>query len=418
MQSHQTMPPRRTIDVLAQMIPFGALGLLLACHGSDLTYNSGVPVITTQPVDQTVLANTTATFTVAATGNPIPTYTWSRYNKDKGWWNIAAFNVPSGIYAFTATPSDDQAQFRAIAFNSETSLANSGVVTLTVKSACVPGIGTTSGGSQEAGYWLNGSWSGFSAQPGGTVNALAVLGTSKYAAGYTGTAPKSPAYWQWNGSAWIPGPTLTSTGNGEVFSLVVDGLSHIYAAGYVTSAGVVTPTCWVDGVPDSNAGTTLALPAGANGGVATSVAFSGSDVYVGGYVTTSSPAARVPGYWKNGAWTALTPAASGYDSVVNALALSGSDVYAGGYGILDSSGVTKPGYWKNGTWTALAPLAAGHNGAVNGLLVLPGVNVYASGYSMDTSDIRQPGYWGNGTWYALSPNTAGKDAQGSGLIAQ
>ena len=415
MQSHQTMPPRRTIDVLAQMIPFGALGLLLACHGSDLTYNSGVPVITTQPLDQTVLNGTTATFTCVATGNPAPAYTWSVYNTAKGWWSIAAFAV-SGTYTVPGTAENNGKSYKAIAFNSETSLANSNVVTLAVVSGCVPGIRTASG-IQEAGYWLDGSWTRLSTLPlatGATVDSVVALGANYYATGYTGTHPaKAPAYWHWNGSTWdSTTPTYTSPGgDSEVLALAVDGSSHVCAAGYTTSSGdTPVPTCWVDGTP-------TALPLGsAIGGVATSVAVSGAKVYVGGYVMNTSGGPRIPGYWDvaGNTWTPLAPVAPAYDSVVNALAVSGSSIYAGGYAILDASGVKTPGYWNaSGTWVALTPSVSGFDSVVNSLLVLPSANVYASGYF--TSGVQKPGYWANGTWSDLPGGQTGYPAWATGL---
>jgi hypothetical protein len=61
-----------------------------------------LPVVTTNPLSQTVTAESTATFTAAASGNPTPTVQW-QLSTDNG----STFNDISGAtaptYAFTTT---------------------------------------------------------------------------------------------------------------------------------------------------------------------------------------------------------------------------------------------------------------------------------------------------------------------------
>ena len=95
------------------------------------------PSITTQPVNRTVLAGDSASFTVAANGNPTPAFQWQR-STDGGanWSNLSNDGTYSGVATSTMTVSGTTAgmsgyQFRAVASNSE-GIANSNAATLTV----------------------------------------------------------------------------------------------------------------------------------------------------------------------------------------------------------------------------------------------------------------------------------------------
>ena len=92
---------------------------------STATLTVGVaPTITTQPSSQTVLSGTTATFTVAATGTPSPTYQWQ-----KNGANISGATSTSYVIS-GAQPSDDGA-YTVIVSNSAGSVTSSSA-TLTV----------------------------------------------------------------------------------------------------------------------------------------------------------------------------------------------------------------------------------------------------------------------------------------------
>src|SRR4029077_9879040 len=74
------------------------------------------PVVTTNPVTQTISASHSVTFTAAATGTPAPTVQW-QVSTDNG----ATFNnIPgatSTTLAFTALASQDGYQYRAVFTN-------------------------------------------------------------------------------------------------------------------------------------------------------------------------------------------------------------------------------------------------------------------------------------------------------------
>ena len=67
------------------------------------------PIITLQPVSQMVTSHATATFTIAATGNPAPTYQWNLNGVAISRANSAFYATPptvAGTYSYTVTVSN------------------------------------------------------------------------------------------------------------------------------------------------------------------------------------------------------------------------------------------------------------------------------------------------------------------------
>jgi sugar lactone lactonase YvrE len=102
-------------------------------NSATLTVNpvATAPSVTLQPVDVTVLAPATATFTAAASGAPMPTVQW-QLSIDGGqtWANINGATSP--IYTTPATAAgDNQKRFRAV-FSNASGSATTNAATLTV----------------------------------------------------------------------------------------------------------------------------------------------------------------------------------------------------------------------------------------------------------------------------------------------
>ena len=91
-----------------------------------VTSATSAPVFTTQPVSQTVAPGSAATFTVAASGNPAPTYQWQ-----KGGVNIAG--ATSATYSIPNAAPGDAGSYAAVATNSAGSVA-SNTATLSISS--------------------------------------------------------------------------------------------------------------------------------------------------------------------------------------------------------------------------------------------------------------------------------------------
>jgi hypothetical protein len=89
------------------------------------------PAITTQPANQTVTAPATATFTVAASGTPVPTFKWQSSTDGTTWTDIAGATAATYTTPATAV-ADSGKKFRAIATNGTAPDATSNVATLTV----------------------------------------------------------------------------------------------------------------------------------------------------------------------------------------------------------------------------------------------------------------------------------------------
>lgn len=82
---------------------------------SSTPVTTSAPVIATQPQNLTVSEGQSANFSVAATGDPVPTYTWERSSNGTTWAAIGG--ATSSTYAFMTQLTDNGAQFRAKATN-------------------------------------------------------------------------------------------------------------------------------------------------------------------------------------------------------------------------------------------------------------------------------------------------------------
>ena len=98
------------------------------------------PAITTQPSSQTVAPGGPASFTVAASGTPTPTYQWQ-----KGGANIAG--ATSATYSIASVVAGDAGSYAAVATNSA-GTATSTAATLTVSAATTAPAITTQPSSQ------------------------------------------------------------------------------------------------------------------------------------------------------------------------------------------------------------------------------------------------------------------------------
>jgi hypothetical protein len=166
------------------------------------------PTITTQPVNQTVTAGQTATFTVVAAGTAPLSYQWR-----KNGVNIAGATAAS--YTTPATTTSDSGSAFSVVVTNTAGTATSSAATLTVNPAPVAPTITT--------------------QP---VNQTVTAGqTATFAVVAAGTAPLN-YQWQKNGVA-IAGataasyttPATTTSDSGSAFSVVVTN-----TAGTVTSS--------------------------------------------------------------------------------------------------------------------------------------------------------------------------------------
>lgn len=199
------------------------------------------------------------------------------------------------------------------------------------------------------GYWKNGTWIALSQTDtsSGEVAAISLSGADLYVAGYN----SGPGYWK-NG-VWNELPNLYG---GGVCSLFLDG-TDLYVSGHCDSSSnsltsTDEPGYWKNGVWNE-----LPYSGPKGSGEAYSIWVSSGDAYAAGFNRTydGSKTRVYACYWKNGVKYDL-PQLSYSHGYATSLAVSGTDVYVTGNitDIGNGSYQDVPGYWKNGSWTALA----------------------------------------------------------------
>jgi hypothetical protein len=123
---------RRACTVACFALPL----VLWGCAGSGVTLapsNSMVPMIATQPANQSVAVGLTATFSVVATGTAPITYQWQKNSANISGATSASYTTPPTV------SGDNGATFRAVVTNSA-GIAMSNSATLTVTVAVGPSI--------------------------------------------------------------------------------------------------------------------------------------------------------------------------------------------------------------------------------------------------------------------------------------
>jgi hypothetical protein len=383
------------------------------------------PSFTAEPSSQNVTAGQTVTLTVTAAGTPTPTLTWEKSTDGSNWTTISG--ATSATYSFTALSSDNGAQYRAVATNSQGAVT-SDVVTLIVgtPSVYVAGVLRSSSDVLVPGYWKDGTWVGLtplSESRDASANSITVSGSDVYVAGYSKNSSDVKVAGYWKNGTWVGLPTPHSSQ--EIWGatrIVVSG-SDIYVAGgwYVNSSHQAIPGYWKNGI-------WVDLPpviASSHNSFAEDIVLSGEDVYVSGDSANGPDLSDVyvPGYWKNGVWVSLATPDGSKGGNAGSIIVSGSDVYASGYSY-NSSGVMVPGYWKNGVWNQL-PLSGTVRDSQASAITTSGSDVYMSGYYSDTLGVNHAAFWKNGVSgdlenasnrsYSHSITAIGTDVYASGI---
>lgn len=101
------------------------------------TSSGTAPAITTQPLNQTVNEGETATFTIAATGDPAPGYQWQVSTDNGANWSNVAGGTSASYTTSTTTTAMSGYQYRCIASNGVSPDATSNAAALTVSATPV-----------------------------------------------------------------------------------------------------------------------------------------------------------------------------------------------------------------------------------------------------------------------------------------
>src|SRR6185369_4497101 len=244
---------------------------------------------------------------------------------------------------------------------------------------------------------------------GGTVLALAVIGTDLYVGGNFLTAGGLAANHvaRWDGVSWH---ALGAGLNGDVLAVIG---SDLYAGGAFTTAGgqAASHVAKWDQLSWSSVGS------GVNGEVRALTAV-GTDLYAGGLFTTAvggtvyaggtfttagGVAALRIARWNGSAWSAL---GAGMNGTVHSLAAIGSSLYAGGF--FTTAGGVSADYiarWNESAWSALGK---GMDSGVYSLIAI-GTDLYAGGDFTTAGGAAADivAKWNGTAWSALDTGTNG-----------
>ena len=218
-------PPTTTADNAAtfQAVVSNSAGSVTS-NRATLTVNpaAAAPTITTQPVNQTVTAGQTATFSVVATGTAPLGYQWQMNGANISGATSASYSTP------VTTSAENGATFVVVVSNAVGSVTSNSA-TLTVSSAAVAPV--------------------IQAQPANETVAVGQTATFSVVAG--GSAPLS-YQWEKNGAnisgattASYTTPVTTAADNGATFVVVVSnaaGSATSNPAKLTVSASAVAPT--------------------------------------------------------------------------------------------------------------------------------------------------------------------------------
>lgn len=283
----------------------------------------------------------------------------------------------------------------------------------------VGGYGTFSswnvGGTPYGAFWKNGI-------PVDDLNdfryvfSLAVSNNDVYIAGW-GASEHRATYWKnENPIALSPAyspPALNILA--DATSIAVSG-NDVYVSG--TQEEQLSPTGgWSNIFAEYwKNGTLVKLSDGSKSTYTSSIAISGTDVYVAGHDITRLPDVNIEGvakYWKNGVLVNLTNGST--PAMANAITVSGTDVYVAGtqwdgnatqysdgYTVYQRNPVAK--YWKNGTPVNLTD---GSKWAEARSIAVSGTDVYVAGFEDGVAK-----YWKNG-----SPVILGDVSKNSGAYS-
>jgi hypothetical protein len=216
---------------------------------------------------------------------------------------------------------------------------------------------------------------------GGTVETIAVSGTTAYIGGdfgYMGPETGSAVSLDSSSGALTPGWPVVG---GDVYAIAADGAGGWFVGGAFASVG----TRHADNVAHIKADGTFdtGFAASTDGPVYALARdpVSGT-LFAGGLFAAAGgqPRARLAGFdTTSGAATAFNPGVTGNGPLVSALELAGSTLYVGG-AFTGLGGAARPNLGAVDTAGQLLPWNPRPNGLVNAIAAAPGGTVYAGGF--------------------------------------
>jgi len=228
----------------------------------------------------------------------------------------------------------------------------------------------------EAVYWQNGTPVLLSPGAGGSVNAMAVSGSSIYAVGWSSLYANGATLWVNGVASNLSTPMDTSPGSDTLSGVAVAG-TDVYVSGTVDYGDFgATAVFWKNGVATS-------LGPGATNGICVQ----GTDVYV---LSTG------PDYWKNGTLHGLGSTSGASTPRAIAVTAAGDVLVAG---VMVQNNIMVATLWTNGV---PKPLSDGVTPAAAAGLAVSGNDVYVAGWIWTGEYTSNAVYWKNGVDAALA----------------
>jgi len=330
---------------------------------------------------------------------------------------------------FSSITSANEVKFNGVA--AAVTAATEGKITATVPVGATSGIITV-------------SVSGKTASSSTVFTILANESAHVYISGYRiETSMTVAKYWK-DGS-----PVILSQSNSVAegaTSIAIGGDSDVYVVGNLYEQPLSTMEYWKNGNLASIHNNTLMN--------ANSIAVSGNDVYVAGFISDSTLAYSAAVYWKNDsvyklsagagvlfsahaiivegsdvyvAWdlknsngnhiakyskngVSVTLTDSSVDAHVTCIAVSGNDIYVGGFIDNLSNSTSRAVYWKNGSEVTLTD---GTNTSTVTGIAISGNDVYFSGVEFNQGNTNPVAkYWKNGNAVVLGDGIASSTTSG------
>lgn len=216
------------------------------CDGSTVV---AAPVIQTQPQSTTVTVGKTATFTVTAAGNPVPTYQWSKNSTAIASATATSYTTPATV------ATDNGTLFSVVVTNSVGSVTSTNAtLTVTASSTCgaVPPApaGLTASASSSNSIGLN--WTAVTPPANCTFSSYKVYGSTT--SGFTPSADNLIA-------DGVTGTTYSNTGlaASTTYYYLVEAIDAVGASVPSTQASAETSAlASCTAVPSAPAGLTAA----------------------------------------------------------------------------------------------------------------------------------------------------------------
>jgi hypothetical protein len=324
-----------------------------------------------------------------------------------------------GIYSVGGVPANQIVKWNGSGWSNVGSGFNGYFVDLDVSGGDVYAAGSRSiGNGLQVGIvarWNGSTWSDLGSplmNPGlgsyAEVRSVAVQGTDVYAAGYFSTSGGIPTRGiaKWNGANWA----AVGSWGGHGTEVAISG-GDVYFGGSFSSAGGVRRA---DGIAKWNGSNWSALGSG-NYTVPNALTAAGTDVYGAGYFTadggeTVSRAAK----WNGTGWTPLGTGPNFEDDnipYIQTIAVSGSNVYIGGY-LHDPATERNRGFvlrWNGSNWSELGSGMTNppyYQASVNALAVSGG-DIYAAGVftTVGETPANHIARWNGTSWSPLGAGT-------------